>query len=510
MKNLNHLIDKLPVSKFVLVLAVVLSVSAWYWSFTNNFVLTYNDAASHLNIARRIVDNYTPGFAQIGTVWLPLPHFLMLFFAWNDFLWKTAIAGSIVSMASYVICVFFTFKTIHLLTKSKIGALIGALVMALNPNFLYLQASPMTEPLLLATFVTALYFLCRYWITKNTTFLILTGASVMLSTLVRYDGWFLFIVLLILIPLAGFLRDGFKRAEGEVILFATIGGLGVGLWLLWNWTIFGDPLYFILGPYSAYAQQKVLDSVGQLPTKGNWFNAAFYFTWSVIGNNGIVITVTGLIASVVSIFLVKKKVQILLILAVLSPFAFNVLALYIGQSAMNVPQALKDPGMFNIRYGIMLLPAFSLLLGIIASRVKVIGILIVAGIIIIQSYLFYQEGKPISLQDGIHGYYNTYYTVEVSKWLSDNYEGGLILTALASHDAFVARAQIPMKNYIHEGNRQYWENALKTPSKSIEYIALLTFPPDAVYKRLKNNPDFKNNYVKVHNYKEFEIYKKKN
>lgn len=493
----------------IIVVAVCLSITAWWWSFTHNFVLTYNDAASHLNIARRIVDNYTPGFAQIGTVWLPLPHILMLFFAWNDVLWRTAIAGSIVSMAAYVISVVFTYKTIQLLTKKRLGAFLGAMVMALNPNFLYLQTSPMTEPLLLATFVLSIYFLCRYWISHNTILLVLTGLGVMLATLIRYDGWFLFGVLALIIPFAGLITYGFKRAEGELFLFATIGGLGIALWLLWNWTIFGDPLYFILGPYSAYAQQKVLDSVGQLPTKGNWYNAALYFTWSVIGNNGMVVAVAGTIASLVAAFLVKKKIQILLILAVLSPFAFNVLALYIGQSAMNVPQAPSNPGMFNIRYGIMLLPAFALMLGIVAGRLRIVGPIIVTLLLVVQTANFARAGYPIALVDGIHGLKNTYYTVEASRWLADHYEGGLILTSLASHDAFVARAQIPMKNYIHEGNREYWQNALKTPSKNIEYIAILTFPPDSVYKRLKNNPDFKKNYVKVHNYKEFEIYKKK-
>jgi len=72
--------------KFVLIIAIILSLVAWYFSYKFHYVLTYNDAASHLNIARRVVDNLTPGIAQIGTVWLPLPHLLMLIFAWNDFM----------------------------------------------------------------------------------------------------------------------------------------------------------------------------------------------------------------------------------------------------------------------------------------------------------------------------------------------------------------------------------------------------------------------------------------
>jgi len=114
-----------------------------------------------------VVDNLTPGIAQIGTVWLPLPHFLMLITAWNDFMWHTALAGSIVSMASYVITVVFIYKLIHLLTENKLAATLGAIAAGFNPNFLYLSTTPMTEPLLLACFTLSAYFIAKYIKTKE-------------------------------------------------------------------------------------------------------------------------------------------------------------------------------------------------------------------------------------------------------------------------------------------------------------------------------------------------------
>ena len=42
------------------------------------YTLYYGDAEAHLNLARRVVDSRTPGLSQIGPVWLPLPHLLML------------------------------------------------------------------------------------------------------------------------------------------------------------------------------------------------------------------------------------------------------------------------------------------------------------------------------------------------------------------------------------------------------------------------------------------------
>ncbi|MBU1087971.1 MAG: glycosyltransferase family 39 protein [Candidatus Omnitrophica bacterium] len=493
--------------KYIWIFAITVVIAAWCFSFLNGYVLTYNDAASHLNIARRVIDNLTPGFAQIGTVWLPLPHLLMLIFAWNDFMWHTALAGSIVSMASYVITVVFIYKLILLLTENKPAAAIGAVILGLNPNFLYLATTPMTEPVLIASFTLSAYFIAKYIKTKEILSLILGGVFIMTSTLTRYDGWFLFAFLTVLLLIWSWVALGWKKAEGIILLFMSIGGFGILLWLLWNLTIFGDALYFIHGPYSAYVQQKALRSVGQLPTEGNLFLSFSYYIWSIIENNGFIIALLSLFGLIVAPFLLKSKQQLVVLLAVLSPFVFNVLALFLGQSAMNVPQAVKDPGLFNIRYGILMLPAFALALGILASRKKLF--LIVLLVFIIQSFLFFRQGLPVALVDGLKGLENTHYTVEASKWLADNYQGGLILTSLASHDAFVARAQLPMKFYIHEGTREYWQNALKKPSVSVKYIAAMSYPPDLVYRALKDEPDFINNYVLVHSYGTFGIYQRR-
>lgn len=496
--------------KFNVVLCLITLISscvALYFSFTHNYILTYNDAASHMNIARRIIDNLTPGFAQIGTVWLPLPHVLMIPFVFNDYLWHTGLAGSIVSMAAYIITVLFTYKLIFLITEKPIGATIGALVMALNPNLLYLQTTPMTEPLLLAIEMLSFYFIAKFLKTNAINDLILSGAFAALSTLTRYDGWFIFLCVGFLLPIWLYKLRGRKEAESSTILFLFSGGFGIFLWFLWNQVIFGSALYFLSGPYSAQAQQQILKQVGQLPTQGNIWNSLYYYFWSMVDNNGLLIILASFVGFILLPFLLKTKRYFLVILAVLSPIVFNILALYFGQSAMNVPQAPHNPGMFNIRYGMMALPAIAVLLGIIASN-KYLRYLVVL-IITAQSFLFVQQGIPVSLADGIHGLEQTYYTVEASKWLKAHYQGGLILTSLASHDAFVARTQLPMKLYVHEGTRQYWYSALKTPSKSVEYIATLSFPPDFVYRAIYNNSDFLHNFVLVHNYGKFGIYKRK-
>ena len=81
------------------------SIAALLWYYTHQQILLYGDAVAHINIARRVLDNrsWLSSFFQLGTVWLPLPHILMLPFVWNKALWMSGIAGSVVSMAAYVV-----------------------------------------------------------------------------------------------------------------------------------------------------------------------------------------------------------------------------------------------------------------------------------------------------------------------------------------------------------------------------------------------------------------------
>src|SRR5678815_3549121 len=81
---------------FAALFAVSCAALAYFYS--NGWILYYGDAEAHLDIARRMVDSRTPGYDQVGTVWLPLPHWLMLPFVRNDALWWSGVAGSIPSM----------------------------------------------------------------------------------------------------------------------------------------------------------------------------------------------------------------------------------------------------------------------------------------------------------------------------------------------------------------------------------------------------------------------------
>ena len=93
----------------VALLAAIGSAAAW-WCFTHGYTLYYGDAEAHLNIARRILDSRTPGPDQIGTVWLPLPHFLLIPFVMRDAWWHNGLAGVVPSVICFVIAGAFLFS----------------------------------------------------------------------------------------------------------------------------------------------------------------------------------------------------------------------------------------------------------------------------------------------------------------------------------------------------------------------------------------------------------------
>src|SRR5271156_905081 len=139
---------------------VTLSLAAAFFYSLKQELLLYGGAVAHINIARRVVDNRHPfeSFGQLGTVWLPLQHMAMLPFVWNDWLWRSGIAGAIPSMFAYVLGALGVFRLVSG-RAPKIVAYIATGIYALNPNLLYMQSTAMNEPIFLAFFICTLVYL---------------------------------------------------------------------------------------------------------------------------------------------------------------------------------------------------------------------------------------------------------------------------------------------------------------------------------------------------------------
>src|SRR6266850_7357509 len=65
--------------------------------------LTHYDAGGHMVVARRIIDSITPGWQQIGAVWLPLPHLLNAIPVQVDLFYRTGASAVAISVVSFAI-----------------------------------------------------------------------------------------------------------------------------------------------------------------------------------------------------------------------------------------------------------------------------------------------------------------------------------------------------------------------------------------------------------------------
>lgn len=508
LNDMFFIVKKYPLMIIVYIL-VILSVSAYVIYYANGLGLAYNDARSHLDIGRRVVEGLKPGVAQLGSVWLPLPHIVIALTVWNDFMWHSGLSGAIFSMISYIFTAIIIYLFLRQLNVGILGRIIGVSVFALNTNILYLQSTAMTELLLLATMTIAVYELMLWFKTDKLLYLIRCAFWVMLSTLARYDGWFLLAFSSALILGRVFFKKGYKVTEGYYILFATLAGFGVFLWLLWNLIIFGDPLYFAFGPYSAHAQQQQIDEAGELVTKGNLLLSLKFYFYAMFYNSNAFLSILAMFGALVLWFdkSIKTPVKVATT-ALLAPFFFNVLALFLGHSVLFI-QGLSGNTWFNIRYGVMLVPSIAIFIGFLIDRLKFMKWTVIALFIFVTTFSF-ASIDTVTIDDARVGSSQKNVS-EVSGWLERNAKDkdGFVLISAASHDAIIFSSQLPMAKFIHEGTGRYWNSATTSPDLWARWIVMRTHDDsDQTYRLVKTSPGFER-YNLIESYPFADIYELK-
>src|SRR5438046_753997 len=139
-----------PSDRFAVLTAggiIIWTALAFFFSRGQTYV--HIDAIAHVNKARGLFDNFTPGLKQLGSIWLPLQHLLIAPLTWFDALWVTGLAGSLLSAACYAGTGWFLFASALRCTGARIAAWAAFLLFALNPRTIYLFTTPMTEPLMI-------------------------------------------------------------------------------------------------------------------------------------------------------------------------------------------------------------------------------------------------------------------------------------------------------------------------------------------------------------------------
>jgi hypothetical protein len=377
-------------------LAIFISVFSFLYYNRHGDVLLYGDAVAHINIARRVFDSKTPGLLQLGTVWLPLPHLLILPFIVSKSMWQSGTGGSIPSMVGYVLGVLGMFRLVRtalsaggeLDETAKTVAWCAAILYAANPNLIYMQATAMGEALYLAFFIWSVVFFAEYvrGSEKASRALMKCGLCLFAACLTRYDGWFLSVVVVGAVMVLPLLAEDAKSGATQVLVqkpliaksparksstrkpllpnarpailkFVLLVAAGPALWIGYNAIVYRNPLEFANGPYSARAINQKTATVN--PAQGNLLAAGSYFAKAAELNVsksswlGRLWVLLALVGSLAAGFSGRGRLALLL----WTPFPFYALSVAYGSVPIFVPTWWPF-SQYNVRYGLQLLPAF--------------------------------------------------------------------------------------------------------------------------------------------------------
>jgi len=512
-------------------LAIFVSVFSFLFYNRNGGVLLYGDAVAHINIARRVFDSKTPGLLQLGTVWLPLPHLLILPFIVSKQMWQSGSGGSIPSMAAYVLSVLGIFRLVRSALRregvmdgvAQMGAWAAAIIYGANPNLIYMQATAMSESLYLALFTWAVVYFAEFvrGDAKASRSLMKCGACLAAACGTRYDGWFLATLMVAGSVIAGS-QLGKERKDGAPVLFDA--GLRIALakfiliaaavpvlWLGYNAGVYRNPLEFANGPYSARAIEQKTATVN--PAKGNLWAATSYFMKAAELNvseanwPGRLWLALALLGSLVAAFSGSGRVALWL----WAPLPFYGLSVAYGSVPIFLP-VWWPFSYYNVRYGLQVLPAFAVfgVLGIVfilqsaakigqldssltrwTSAAVLVSVLGLAS----ASYGGIWRADPICYREAaVNSRGRVELDRQVSEWLKSFPADSTLLMYLGEHVSALEQAGIPLRRAINEGNHRtwkqpadpdgLWEHALADPAQYADYV--IGFEGDPVWKAAKD------------------------
>ncbi len=453
----------------------------------------YGDGLAHVERARRIFDSLTPGYAEIGSVWLPLFHLLASPLAINNTMWRTGLAGSLISTAAFALAAGFLFRISCEMNQTRAAGMVTLAAFLFSLNLLYAATTPLTEPLTIFWAVLVVYGLFRFQHSGSSRTLGWTALAAFFGTLTRYDGWYLLPFAALFVLLCR--RRAWVERIGQTLLFCLIAGVGPLLWLAHDAYRFHNPWQFYDGPYSAkaiYAHQ--LASTGfRYPTAGSlWLSAHYYLEdlKLVFGAWPLELAALGFIAWILLQPSRRRAVALLFLVPLLfypQSFAYGSIPLYIP--------TLFPHTYYNLRYGLEMAPAVSLFPAFLVSPVlspsrRRLILLALGAIFAAQSIGMGRAGarqlplvregilntpcKSLAEQGAIH-------------FFEKHYDERIVLVASGEWPCLMTQVGIPYHKTLSQANRKYWRQLRFGASRWVGWI--IRKRGDAVDMLMRSFPD---------------------
>ena len=445
--------------------------------------LSHYDARAHLVVARRIFDSITPGWEQIGAVWLPLPHVLNALPVQVDLFYRTGWSAIALSIAALGLGAASMSAIVLRLTGSRAGALTSAALFVSNPNVLYLHATPMTEPLLFGTTLMTAWLLTD-WATRETLEVPRRlGWWMVAASLTRYEAWPVVGALVVIAIMA-------RRRRG-----AATGDLVRAFWQLARYPI-GAAAFFV-----------VLSRV----TVGEWFVSSGFFVpdATLQGQPGVVFDkILEGTRELGGLWLVRLSLGAVAVLgfAALRWRQGAALLVPLGLfAAAALPfSAFLSGHPFRIRYEIPLVVASALAIGLAVSlsRRAAPVVAVAALVLVARDVQPLDSTAPVIVEaqlDRINGVGRQ----AVTACLARDYHGETIFASMGSLAHYMqelSQIGLGIHDFLHEGNHPMWDEAIANggaPFAGWMLVEEVAEGGDVIARQIRANPHFSDGYQRV-------------
>lgn len=403
-------------------------------------------------------------------------------------------------MIAYIAGTLGVFRLVNGLA-SHTAAWIAALIYALNPNLLYMQATAMGESLYLALFVwSAVFFaefvrLARDDPEQAGKSLKKCGLLVSAAMLVRYDGWFLAAMIAFYVaaflwrlrPYAPPLRRGLRN-------FLLLTGSTAALFLLYNQIAFDNALEFANGPYSARAiqQRSKTASMPSYPGENSPRDAALQFLKvsrlnMAQGRLEFMLLNGAFIALLASLYFARRYLSWTVLW---SPLPFYVLCIAWGSVPIYHPEWWPF-SYYNVRYGLQLLPAVAVFVALgcefLTRFFHTRYVVAVAALVIVASYYSVWKTTPICLREAqANGKDRMALDRQLAEALKTLPPAATFMMNCGAHPGAAQMAGVPLRRVLCESSNKLWKAALKQPARSADYI--IAVPGDEVAQAVHDFP----------------------
>jgi hypothetical protein len=419
--------------------------------------LAHYDARAHLVVARRILDSLCPGWQQIGAVWLPLPHVLNMLPVQVDAWYRSGASAIALSIASMAVAAWaltrFTVRT----TGSVLAGASGAFLLMANPNLLYLQSTPMTEPMLIGTSMLAILYTGEWVARRGDSGERAAGWAIVAACMTRYEAWPICASLLGLSFLA-LLREGISARDAlhRCLRVAIYPAVALALfsvnsrWTTGTWFV---PAGFFVPENEALshanlALEQVRESVDRLSGTA-WIWPA-YAGAALIG---------------LSVVRTRRRAALLLVFALIGAAIVPWYAFYQGHP-------------FRIRYGLPLVAACSVISAVGISTLwkplRLLAAVAVMSWVTLQSSAF--DARAPMITEAQRDAANRIGRQAVTEYLRAHWDGTTIMMSMGSlahymHD--LAELNLNIHDFLQEGNEQLWVHAsTRGPRGFVKWVAI--------------------------------------